>query len=331
MKKNSWAGWKDVFQFTIVQNVKSKSFVVSTVVITLVVALLCVGINFAPALIFDIASKSEVKTVDVNTIYIVDESGRDTIDYSNLIHTKGMPENLVVVETTPVEGEQKEEDKSLIVTIEKVELGYKVSTVLKNSGVSKKDANAVLDMVADYFKQAHYKDLGITEEQVAFNQLGHEGTVVRHAELPRPQRLRIGSLDLPAAEVGRCRDAGAARDDRAAAKGVATEAHRPLLRHVQRLGRDESREIPTSARRLDDDAVAIANGKRQRRAASRVHDASHALGRQVARERLGLGRVEGQIAPCGAEVARTGEETAKCLRRGRQQVGAGQDRDAARA
>ena len=171
MKKNSWAGWKDVFQFTISQNMKNKSFIVSSVVITLVVALMCIGINLVPALIFDIASKKEVKTVDVNTIYIVDESGRDKIDYSNLVHTKGMPENLVVVEATKVEGEQKEEEKELFVTIEKEELGYKVSTVLKNSGVSKKDANAVLDMVAEYFKQAHYKDLGITEEQVAFNQL----------------------------------------------------------------------------------------------------------------------------------------------------------------
>ena len=44
-------GWKNVFGFTFVQYVKSKSFIVSTIVVCLITAVLAAGANIIPKLL----------------------------------------------------------------------------------------------------------------------------------------------------------------------------------------------------------------------------------------------------------------------------------------
>lgn len=70
-------GWKKVFSFTFMQYVKTKSFIIGTVVICLIVALLAAGANILPALfsdedaVTDDGSLSEA--VSPNAVYIYDQ------------------------------------------------------------------------------------------------------------------------------------------------------------------------------------------------------------------------------------------------------------------
>ena len=51
MKSNNTRGWKKVFGFTFVQFVKTKSFIVGTVILALITVLITAGLNVIPKLV----------------------------------------------------------------------------------------------------------------------------------------------------------------------------------------------------------------------------------------------------------------------------------------
>lgn len=68
-------GWQKIFTFTFVQYVKTKSFIIGTVVLCLIVALLAVGGNLLPVLLSDeedIFSDSGMTAASPNAVYIYD-------------------------------------------------------------------------------------------------------------------------------------------------------------------------------------------------------------------------------------------------------------------
>ena len=76
-------GWKEVFKFTFTQQVKTKSFIISTIVIALIVGLIAFLADFLPTIFLqgeldkaERAAKGEdIFTVD--TLYIDNETGYD--------------------------------------------------------------------------------------------------------------------------------------------------------------------------------------------------------------------------------------------------------------
>lgn len=174
MKNSKLTGWKDVYQFTITQNIKNKSYIISTIVITLFVAILCFCLNFLPAIIFDVASSDKATVADVETVYLNDNSGCSDIDYTNLLQMEEISDDTTIVETTSsdVVNDQTEETKDLLVEIQAVESGYEIiATVPENSKVSDDDAEIVAQAVMNYFRQTHLDELNITADQIAFHDL----------------------------------------------------------------------------------------------------------------------------------------------------------------
>lgn len=82
-------GWAQVFRFTFIQTVKTKSFIISTIVISLILALIVVGINFIPMMTMG-DNVSEIFSGDtseyqIKTVYYLDESGIEPkADFSSL-------------------------------------------------------------------------------------------------------------------------------------------------------------------------------------------------------------------------------------------------------
>lgn len=82
MKSNISAatrGWKKVFGFTFVQYVKTKSFIIGTIVVSLIVILLVGGVNIIPKMLGagdEIAGMLDPdKEIKLNAVYIRDSSG----------------------------------------------------------------------------------------------------------------------------------------------------------------------------------------------------------------------------------------------------------------
>lgn len=72
-------GWQKVFSFTFIQYIKTKSFIVGTIVICLIIALLAAGANILPSLISGeesvLGGDSEQKPSSTNAVYIYDNCG----------------------------------------------------------------------------------------------------------------------------------------------------------------------------------------------------------------------------------------------------------------
>jgi len=73
-------GWKQVFKFTFIQMIKSKAYIISTVVIAICILLMAIGLNFLPGLlagsIREIFGGGEDGTeFAIKTLYISDQSG----------------------------------------------------------------------------------------------------------------------------------------------------------------------------------------------------------------------------------------------------------------
>lgn len=187
MKKNQFTGWKDVYQFTITQNIKNKTYIISTIVITLFVAILCVCINLFPAIILDTTSSQNHEMDGIDTTYIYDHSGLSTIDYSGLLQMDGIQDGMKVEEITSseemkafskVEGGKENISNTVIVELLAGQNGIDiVATIPDGSQVSKEAANILVSLVATYFRQVHSNELNLTAEQIAFKDLPVDASV----------------------------------------------------------------------------------------------------------------------------------------------------------
>ena len=71
-------GWQKVFSFTLIQHMKTKSFIVGTIVICVIVALLVGGLNIIPKLVSgdeDISADGAGSPASLSAVYLMDESG----------------------------------------------------------------------------------------------------------------------------------------------------------------------------------------------------------------------------------------------------------------
>lgn len=98
-------GWKEVFAFTFIQQVKTKSFIIGTIVITLIVALIAAVANILPAFFID--SKLEetengTGAFTVQTLYVNNET-EYPFDFSGAMKELGV----TVKEISPEDAEKK--------------------------------------------------------------------------------------------------------------------------------------------------------------------------------------------------------------------------------
>jgi len=176
MKRNNTKGWQDVFRVTVAQNIKNKAFIVSTIVITLFIAVICVCVNLLPGLVMNVKSSKE-KEMKIDAVYINDQSGLNQIDYQGMLSMKGKPKKIQINQASSIE-EVGTEKKSVYVEINNTATGYDVVvTVPKESEVKDKDATAFGNMTAEYFQTANQQTLGISEEQAALYELGIDVSV----------------------------------------------------------------------------------------------------------------------------------------------------------
>lgn len=181
MKKNQLMGWKDIYQFTITQNIKNKAYIISTIVITLFVAILCVCINLLPAIIFDTTSSESEAATGIEAAYIYDHSGLSKIDYSALLQLEGVSQEMKIVEITSDEEMKNTEETEngtnqfknrVKAEILSTENGYEVIvTIPEDSEVSNEAASSFASVVASYFRQVHCNELNLTPEQIALKDL----------------------------------------------------------------------------------------------------------------------------------------------------------------
>ena len=170
-------GWQKVFSFTFVQYIKTKSFIVGTVIMCLIVALLAVSVNILPGLLSDeeeVFGDTEQAPSSTAAVYIYDNCGifADE-DYTSLtamgvnvaqteLSADDMLDRLVNVENEAMISVSAEEYEGMIV-------GYNVKTYYSPDA----DSDAVDYISYAVSETVNYRNLinaGVSPENYAATQ-----------------------------------------------------------------------------------------------------------------------------------------------------------------
>lgn len=167
MKKSKISGWKDVYSFTLIQTVKSKSFLV-----TLVILLLISAVSMPLIRMFTGENDKEIVN-HIEKVYIEDESGLSENLFVPVITEEEYSDVLFVPATTSYEELceliDTTETTSLILVITASDYGFELNFTKSSQGdVTKDETQKLGGLILESFE--HYKEesLGISEEQMNF-------------------------------------------------------------------------------------------------------------------------------------------------------------------
>lgn len=165
-------GWKQVFGFTFLQQIKTKSFIISTVVITLIGALIAASANLLPLLFLDdvlsgTVSEDTTEKTSVNELYIYDSTGM-SFDFGTdlqvtpqYIDEAKAKEMLTALETDSA--------NKLLATISFEEGAFSVSGVYsggENATIEKSDCEMLCGAIATGVRVNYLRSLGVADESI---------------------------------------------------------------------------------------------------------------------------------------------------------------------
>lgn len=181
MKSNVSAatrGWKKVFGFTFVQYVKTKSFIVGTIIVSLITMLIVGGVNIIPKMLGageEISGAEQDTEITLNAVYLVDGSGILTDEDAETLRSAG----LALTDTDKSESElidelsEAEAGKALItVTPQEYDgeiLGYAVKTFY-SPDTDGDSIDAASSLVTGMVQYRNIIDLGVAPEDFAASQ-----------------------------------------------------------------------------------------------------------------------------------------------------------------
>lgn len=170
-------GWQKVFSFTFIQYIKTKSFIIGTIVICLIVALLAAGANILPSLMSgeeDVIDGGEAEPSTTNAVYIYDNC--DILTDEDMASFEAMGLKITQTELTADEMLDKlvtAENEAMVsisdVQTEGVVVGYTVKTYYSPDA----DGGAVDYITIAVQQVVNYRNMlncGITPENYVASQ-----------------------------------------------------------------------------------------------------------------------------------------------------------------
>lgn len=168
--KDKCKGTGAVFSFTVIQAFKGKAQMVMTIIIAVVI--------LASMPFMDFLSKTKGTSTDVEaqTIYVVDETGKQVGDLSGLAKINKNYANVKFVnETRSADAvidqlkKASEDDKSLLIIISLKGNMFNLRYVVKGEGdLSESEVESMSPALESYFGEVKLKSLGVTEENLSF-------------------------------------------------------------------------------------------------------------------------------------------------------------------
>lgn len=163
-------GWKKVFAFTFIQQIKSKSFIISTIIIMTLLGLIGASANIIPVFFLDdvlsgVVSGEENATTSVKELSIYNNSGME-FDFTGispepkLVSEEEANKLALTLQNTATNG--------LLITINNDEGYFSVNGVYAgdNSTIIKSDCEMLCGTVANNVRIQYLKSLGIKDEDL---------------------------------------------------------------------------------------------------------------------------------------------------------------------
>lgn len=174
MKKSLFAGWHDVFSFTFARQTENKYKKVTT----LLAILFFIGAA-AISTIMAFVQKKEDEVVEIEKVYLYDESGLDTIYLDGFLENYKTQFPRLEITTSEKGMEEVAKDlagtdsKDVILHLEKTEDGYKMTVILPDGGaIGKGDAEKLNDALGMMMEQSKLLSSQIPMEKLVYAMSG---------------------------------------------------------------------------------------------------------------------------------------------------------------
>ncbi len=166
-------GWRSIFKFTLVQQVKTKSFIISSILISVLILAMVILINVLPGLLAPAPGTVEDTPLagQTKTVYFADASGiTASSDYQKLFEDAGLT-------FIGSDGSDKAEEytntvrngsNSVFVLLTYDEnTGYSIKSMRPLDGsVSPDDANVIASTASSAFSELRLEKLGLSEDKI---------------------------------------------------------------------------------------------------------------------------------------------------------------------
>ncbi len=178
MKSNNAAGWRKVFGFTFVQFVKTKSFIVGTVIIALIVMLLTAGVNILPKLLGGdelITEDGSENELSLRQVYISDSTGTLTDEDMAQLSAIGVPVSVSDREDSELIAELSDEEAGAVLAAVSADeedgeiVGYSVRTYY-SPDTDSDSVDGITSIVVSLMKYRNMLNLGVAPEDFAQTQ-----------------------------------------------------------------------------------------------------------------------------------------------------------------
>ncbi len=187
-------GWKNIFGFTFLQQIKTKSFIISTTIIAIIVALIAATVNILPAVLLEDELNKIEDTLEGDTdaftidkLYIANETGLN-VNFAFTTTSFGIaPEN---IEPSTVEAKIEE----LAETTENAMLAHLTMTdgYLSvdayysgvNSTIDSNDCSSVLSVLATQLDMQYLSSIGMNAEQMSTVMAGVSTSLLQAGDEP---------------------------------------------------------------------------------------------------------------------------------------------------
>ena len=168
MNKNDLYGSKSVFEFTLIQTLKSKYYKIFTIILCALVLISVPVVEVITNGLSDVA-----KTSDIKKVYIIDETGISKTDYSGISEEYEEYKDIIFDYTSKSEEEIKEEiknnnDGSIFLRLSQGDMTYNMDFLRTPDGnVSEMQVQNLGNAMIEVFKANLIKNLDISTEQMA--------------------------------------------------------------------------------------------------------------------------------------------------------------------
>lgn len=171
-------GWKNVFSFTFVQQIKTKSFIISTVVISIIVALISATANILPLVLLSNqiekieSSAGENNEITISKLYLYDEA-ETGLNLNTVPEELGIACEIITDHDAAVAKNSELENtgaNEMLTMISKGEPGFVVISKYAgvNSTIASNDADNVTALISkELINRYCTTTLGISEDQAA--------------------------------------------------------------------------------------------------------------------------------------------------------------------
>ncbi len=186
--------WKNIFAFTFTQQVKTKSFIISTVIIGLIIAIMTATANILPAILLEdeinqieSAVNGEMTESSVSKLYISDQTGL-SLNFSVTGTSLGIPIENISSEEADAKIKELEttSENAMLALILKTENGYAIDAYYagENADVNQNDCSAVTTLLSTQLQMQYLSSVGVPSEELSTAMSGVSVSLNRAGKAP---------------------------------------------------------------------------------------------------------------------------------------------------